>query len=781
MWDEITQLIDEKVQLTKVDKIGNIINEYETSVDLLESCLNRLENNEIDHLQDLYQTSFPLDNQTKSKFNMNQSFEYYSPHQSMDMEETPNILSPNALLSPVSVSPVMSERKTNDDDKRFAESMHETMEVLQSSLKLNEFVEKLMPPVSSTDSLDDHDFIKFLRTTQDTIQESINEIEVINEKNEENENLIRKSNENLLKIHDLLQSSRSSVNEDELHIHTSGGGLSDSQTRRQSNSSNSDAIDHLFNDNISVLTKSDGLLTPEVAEIYESCKKSSENIPGSDPLINTRPPDLPPVSIETVDSVTGTSIEDLIELVVDTRVNNIFSFSLTFLRCYRYFMSTEKLITQLVIRYCCAPSRVNTKLIPHREKQTSVRLRILVFLKYWITACSEDFIDPNSPAYNLLLHFLCQTAVKTGHSDIVKQLLRVLGKIQAAYHQSLTSIATLNAKLHFDNGEDLIEQFSILKYPPDVFAKYLTFYEHSRFCLLKPGEFLCQRYTRSNHEVMAPNISQLTNHFNNFIGWVWKEILSPEKPETRAEVLRHSLLICCHLYELGNFFGLIEFLAALNGSCITRLRHTWSIAGENLFQLKEDFGILTLKNYAVLRKEILQKNPPIVPFIGMYLGDLTFFDEGNPNFIDGKINFGYKFNKISETVSSILRFQDFAYDFAADDKFTFCVSNLRSITSEEAFKLSEAREPRSAVSHLQRFQKEKSEDGEEFNVDERMAYLHSTYKGILQDSTSINPVNFIYINPSGSRIEDQSNPGTPRKNTKISRLKGFSSTLVASK
>jgi son of sevenless-like protein len=45
------------------------------------------------------------------------------------------------------------------------------------------------------------------------------------------------------------------------------------------------------------------------------------------------------------------------------------------------------------------------------------------------------------------------------------------------------------------------------------------------------------------------------------------------------------------------------------------------------------------KNYATLRFAIADINPPVIPYLGMYLTDILFAIEGNGPYINGLINF----------------------------------------------------------------------------------------------------------------------------------------------
>jgi son of sevenless len=62
-------------------------------------------------------------------------------------------------------------------------------------------------------------------------------------------------------------------------------------------------------------------------------------------------------------------------------------------------------------------------------------------------------------------------------------------------------------------------------------------------------------------------------------------------------------------------------------------------------------------NYAAYR-EALEKSPaPTIPFLGVFLRDLAFIDEGNPDILNRKINME-KIKLIGATITKIFSFQD---------------------------------------------------------------------------------------------------------------------------
>ena len=73
-------------------------------------------------------------------------------------------------------------------------------------------------------------------------------------------------------------------------------------------------------------------------------------------------------------------------------------------------------------------------------------------------------------------------------------------------------------------------------------------------------------------------------------------------------------------------------LAALNSSTVTRLKRTWDGLSNKHRQSLEGLRKVTehTRNYAEYRARLRAAAPPCLPFLGLYLTDLTFCSEGNP-------------------------------------------------------------------------------------------------------------------------------------------------------
>lgn len=130
--------------------------------------------------------------------------------------------------------------------------------------------------------------------------------------------------------------------------------------------------------------------------------------------------------------------------------------------------------------------------------------------------------------------------------------------------------------------------------------------------------------------VNVRGMSSLTNDIANLVA---DTILSFEEPKKRALAIKQWITIARHCQDIGNFNIIFAIIGSLSTSMIHRLEKTWGLVSPKTKAVFEELKQLTeiRRNYAELRKA-LSNHPtpsPCVPFVGMYLTDLTFVDVGN--------------------------------------------------------------------------------------------------------------------------------------------------------
>jgi len=75
----------------------------------------------------------------------------------------------------------------------------------------------------------------------------------------------------------------------------------------------------------------------------------------------------------------------------------------------------------------------------------------------------------------------------------------------------------------------------------------------------------------------------------------------------------------------------MAIICSLNSSMVLRLKKTWElVSAKTKARLEELKAVVDVgKNYAVLRQRLQNHIAPCIPFVGIYLTDLTFVDVGN--------------------------------------------------------------------------------------------------------------------------------------------------------
>lgn len=102
------------------------------------------------------------------------------------------------------------------------------------------------------------------------------------------------------------------------------------------------------------------------------------------------------------------------------------------------------------------------------------------------------------------------------------------------------------------------------------------------------------------------------------------------------------------------------------------------------------------KNYKGLRSAVNEAKQPSIPYLGIYLQDLIFIDEGNQTTTEnGFLNFD-KFRQISAVFQRIKESQKISYPFEQVAFVQEFISKAPSMTDDDFYELSIQLEPRGA-------------------------------------------------------------------------------------
>uniref|UniRef100_A0A6B2KZM1 Ras-GEF domain-containing protein n=1 Tax=Arcella intermedia TaxID=1963864 RepID=A0A6B2KZM1_9EUKA len=375
------------------------------------------------------------------------------------------------------------------------------------------------------------------------------------------------------------------------------------------------------------------------------------------------------------------------------------SFVDTFLLTYRTFISSSDLLEKLLNRYNVGESPGLEA--EEKESRKIIRLRVANFIKRWLTQHFHDF-DDNPAALNRMREIVDQTYLVADPS-LGRSIIAMMDNEKSKKVEREMCLDEAPKPL-MPKG-DTFDDFEALE-----LARQLCLYEQSIFRSIHMKECLNQGWNSKTNEKkmeLSPNVTRMIRHFNDVSFWVSQTILQQKKVEGRFKVMKKFIKVIKFSREFNNFNLIQEVLAAFGGAAVFRLKKTWQRLEKEKKWFDEYLNLKAMMaqdgNFKVFRNVLKVSNPPCLPYLGIFLTDLTFIEDGNPNILpveggrDDIINFE-KMRKVSVVIEKILLYQQQLYNFAKVDpiyKFVEALNqNYGKMTEAELYKLSLEAEPR---------------------------------------------------------------------------------------
>ncbi|RSM00885.1 hypothetical protein CEP52_008857 [Fusarium oligoseptatum] len=342
--------------------------------------------------------------------------------------------------------------------------------------------------------------------------------------------------------------------------------------------------------------------------------------------------------------VTGGSLPALVERLTTHESTPDAMFVSTFYLTFRLFCSPVRLAEALIERFDYVHDS------PHVAGP--VRLRVYNAFKGWLESHWRDETDRQAldliipfaefklasvlPSAGRRLHELAQRV--SGEGSLVPRLVSSMGKTNTSIGQYVPAETPLPIPAITKGQLNLLTAFkmgvaqpSILDFDPLELARQLTIKQMTIFCSILPEELLASQWMKKGG-VDAPNVKAMSSLSTDLSNLVAETILQQQEVKKRAQVIKHWIKIAHQCLELHNYDGLMAIICILNSSTISRLRKTWDIISAKRKEMLRNLQALVepSQNNKVLRTRLHDHVPPCLPFLGMYLTDLTFVDIGNP-------------------------------------------------------------------------------------------------------------------------------------------------------
>ncbi|XP_061459846.1 rap guanine nucleotide exchange factor 1 isoform X5 [Rhineura floridana] len=362
--------------------------------------------------------------------------------------------------------------------------------------------------------------------------------------------------------------------------------------------------------------------------------------------------------------VRGGSGDILLVHATETDRKDLVLYCEAFLTTYRTFITPEDLIKKLQYRYekfCHCPDTFKK-----RVSKNTFFVLVRVVDELCLVELTEEILK--------LLMDLVFRLVCNGELSLARVLRKnILDKVdQKKMLRYTNSIKPLAARwvaarpgtLHDFHSHEIAEQLTLLD--AELFYK------------IEIPEVLL--WAKEQNEEKSPNLTQFTEHFNNMSYWVRSIIMQQEKAQDRERLLQKFIKIMKHLRKLNNFNSYLAILSALDSAPIRRLE--WQ--KQTSEGLAEYCTLIdSSSSFRAYRAALSEVEPPCIPYLGLILQDLTFVHLGNPDYIDGKVNFSKRWQQFN-ILDSMRCFQQVHYEIKRNDDIISFFNDFSDHLAEEA-------------------------------------------------------------------------------------------------
>uniref|UniRef100_A0A674PGZ9 Ras protein specific guanine nucleotide releasing factor 1 n=1 Tax=Takifugu rubripes TaxID=31033 RepID=A0A674PGZ9_TAKRU len=306
--------------------------------------------------------------------------------------------------------------------------------------------------------------------------------------------------------------------------------------------------------------------------------------------------------------------------------------------------------------------------------------RVLNVLRHWVSKHSPDF-ETNNELKTKVIAFLEEVM---HDPELLTQERKAAANI----------IRTLTQEDHGDNQITLEDATQLVGGEAEPFeshsaleiAEQLTLLDHLVFKVIPYAEFFGQGWMKNDKNEKTPYIMRTTKHFNDISNLIATEILRCEDVVTRVAVIEKWVAVADICRCLHNYNAVLEITSSLNRSSVFRLKKTWLKVSKQTKALIDKLQKLVSSEgrFKNLREALKNCDPPCVPYLGMYLTDLAFIEEGTPNYTeDNLVNFS-KMRMISHIIREIRQFQQTAYKIDLQPKAAQYLLDLSFVLDEES-------------------------------------------------------------------------------------------------
>ncbi|XP_072936173.1 guanine nucleotide-releasing factor 2 isoform X5 [Epargyreus clarus] len=348
-----------------------------------------------------------------------------------------------------------------------------------------------------------------------------------------------------------------------------------------------------------------------------------------------------------------------------------FAYQEAFLATYRTWVAPSELVKRLVRRANHFRPR------PHELRSTlSLLTRVVADL---------TMADLDRSLMQDIMKFI-YWLVEAEELPIAKALRQILVEKQKQLHFQQTNRSEHDLSCYPVS----LRRDTLLDFKATELAEQMTLLDAALFIRITTAEVLS--WPRDQSEESSPNLTRFTEHFNKMSYWARSRILEQEEAREREKYATKLLKVMKALRKMNNFNSYLALVSALDCPPVQRLG--WPRA--TLDALHDHTALIdSSMSFRAYRQALADTQPPCIPYIGLFLQDLTFVHVGNPDHLpDGSINFTKRWQQY-HIMENMKRFHKEQYKFKKNERIQAMFNEFDDVLSEEAmWQVSESIKPR---------------------------------------------------------------------------------------
>jgi son of sevenless-like protein len=179
---------------------------------------------------------------------------------------------------------------------------------------------------------------------------------------------------------------------------------------------------------------------------------------------------------------------------------------------------------------------------------------------------------------------------------------------------------------------------------PAAIANHFGLYLNEPYQLIHPLELFGQLQTKSPTHHLAPHVVECIDRFNRTTTFVAATLLRISGNKERATAMTKFITAASFLCDLQHFEAVFAIMGGLSQMPVRRLAGTQSELKSGVAKQYKDLeALVSVASNNSAYRDVVQAvdhtAKPCQPYIGVVLKDLLFAEDGNPKFVDGKVNF----------------------------------------------------------------------------------------------------------------------------------------------